>query len=210
MRTEIIDLFKFDELSNGAKDKARGWYREGAFDYDWWDAVYEDAAQIADILGIDLRTKMVKLMGGGARQEPSIYFSGFSSQGDGACFEGSYAYAKGAAKKIRDYAPKDSELHSIADTLQQLQRVSFYKLEARVKHNGRYNHALCTDIDVFDGSGDYAKEEIAEDVRDALRDFMYWIYRALERNYEWLISDEQVDESIRCNEYEFKEDGSLA
>jgi hypothetical protein len=39
---------------------------------------------------------------------------------------------------------------------------------------------------------------------------MRWIYRQLEREYEWLMSDEQVDESIRINEYEFTEEGKLA
>ncbi|MBJ6915417.1 antitoxin of toxin-antitoxin stability system, partial [Vibrio cholerae] len=86
---EIIEttVYRLDELSDAAKDKARAWYREGGFDYDWYDSVYEDFQQIAEILGIRFKTRTVRLMGGGTRQEPRIAFTGFWSQGDGASFE---------------------------------------------------------------------------------------------------------------------------
>lgn len=32
MRTETVTIYKFDELSDRAKEKARDWYREGALD----------------------------------------------------------------------------------------------------------------------------------------------------------------------------------
>jgi hypothetical protein len=54
MRTETINIYKFDELSDRAKDRARDWWREGALHYDWWDCTYEDAAQIGlKITGFD-------------------------------------------------------------------------------------------------------------------------------------------------------------
>jgi hypothetical protein len=46
MRIQETKIFTFDELSDDAKDKARAWYLEGAFDYDWWQFIYEDAEQI--------------------------------------------------------------------------------------------------------------------------------------------------------------------
>ena len=45
------------------------------------------------------------------------------------------------------------------------------------------------------------------DLTEAARDFMRWIYRQLEAAYEWENAVEQVDDSIRANEYEFTEDG---
>ena len=39
------------------------------------------------------------------------------------------------------------------------------------------------------------------------RDLMRWIYRTLEKECDWQNADEQVDENIRCNEYEFDVDG---
>jgi hypothetical protein len=46
MRTIKTNVYKFDELSDAAKEVARNWYREGALDYDWWDFTYEDAEAI--------------------------------------------------------------------------------------------------------------------------------------------------------------------
>lgn len=46
MRTIETKVYKFDELSNEAKEVARNWYREYAFDYEWWDFTYEDAERI--------------------------------------------------------------------------------------------------------------------------------------------------------------------
>ena len=65
-------VYKFLELSDAAKDKARSWYRELGPHDDWWDAVYEDFERICDILGIRLKTTPVRLMGGGTRQKPCI------------------------------------------------------------------------------------------------------------------------------------------
>jgi hypothetical protein len=48
----------------------------------------------------------------------------------------------------------------------------------------------------------------AEDaVMSALRDLARWLYRQLEREYEYLSSDEMVDEAILANDYTFTDDG---
>lgn len=50
-----ISLYKFNELSDRAKEKARDWYRQGALDYEWWDSTYEDAKNIGlRITGFDI------------------------------------------------------------------------------------------------------------------------------------------------------------
>jgi hypothetical protein len=46
--------FTFDELSARAKDRARDWWRESSMQDDWWQQVYEDAAEIGlEITGFD-------------------------------------------------------------------------------------------------------------------------------------------------------------
>ena len=96
MRIVETPVYDFTELRVAAKDKARTWFRE-TIDHDWWDSVYDDFERICPILGVTLATTPVRLMGGGTRQKPCIWFSGFWSQGDGACFEGRYAYAPRAS-----------------------------------------------------------------------------------------------------------------
>ena len=46
-----------------------------------------------------------------------------------------------------------------------------------------------------------------EVVTEALRDLARWLYRQLEREYEYLTSDEAVDETIAANDYTFTETG---
>ncbi|WP_323718173.1 MULTISPECIES: antitoxin of toxin-antitoxin stability system [Paracoccus] len=208
---EVIEttVYRLDELSNAAKDKARAWYRDGGFDYDWFDAVYEDFQRIAEILGIRFKTRTVRLMGGGSRQEPRIFFTGFWSQGDGACFECHYAYRKNATAEIGCYAPQDTTLHGIADALQAVQRRNFYQLRAEASHRGHYYHEYCMAISVIRDSPTWqAMTADAEDVvTEALRDLARWLYRQLEREYEYLASDEAVDEAIAANGYTFTADG---
>lgn len=209
-RTVETTIYKFDELSDTARELARDWWRNAtSADFDA-SATIEDAERVAQILGIEFATRQIQLMGGGTRRESAVYWSGFWSQSDGACFEGVYRYAKGAAKAIREYAPTDTRLHAIADALQTTQRKAFYRLEASISHHGHYYHSGCMSVSVDDREDSYRDvSRFEDDITEAMRDFADWIYRQLEAEYEYTMSDENVDESIRINEYEFEADGSI-
>lgn len=141
--------------------------------YDWWDCVYEDAKQIGAIIGFEI---------------DDIFFSGFSSQGDGACFTGTLGYAKGASKAIRRHAPLDTELHALADRWTALQKSNFYSITGRVTQSGRYSHSGATDFEFEDSreSYGYTRESFDEDeATQIVRDFMDWIYEQLENDYEY-------------------------
>jgi hypothetical protein len=202
-------VFRLDELSDAAKDAARAWYRETAPGDDWYECVFEDFEAVCAILGVRLKTRSVRLFGGGTRPKPCIWFSGFASQGDGACFEGAYGYAPGAPKAIRVHAPRNSELHRIADGLQAIQRRNFYQLRAEVSQRGRGCHEYSMAIAVErDSPTDQAMTVDAEDaVAEGLRDLARWLYRPLEREYEYQTSDEVTDEAILANDYTFTEGG---
>lgn len=208
---EIIEttVFGLEELSEEAKEKARDWYRQGAFDHDWYWAVYEDFERICEILGVSLATVPVRLYGGWSRRKPCIWFSGCASQGDGACFEGDYRYARRCASAIRDYAPKDEELHRIADALAAIQWPNFFQLSARISHRGRYYHEYGMEIGVQRDSPGY--QEITataeDDLSEALRDLARWLYGKLEDESNYLSSDAVVDEAIIADGYSFTEQG---
>ncbi len=208
---EIIEttVYGLEELSEAAKDRARACYREGGFDYDWYDAVFDDFERICQLVGVELATQRVRLFGGGTRAQSCIWFSGFASQGDGACFEGVYSYAKAALKNIRGYAPKDTELHRIAGALQAIQRRNFYQLSSVAVHRGRYHHEYSMAITV-ERDGPVMQEMTADaedEIGEALRDLARWLYRQLEREFDYLNSDEAVDEAILANGYGFTEGG---
>ncbi len=194
MRIKEIKLYKFDELEDKAKEVARQWFREGALDYEWWDSIYEDATRMGELMGLDIK---------------KIYFSGFSSQGDGACFEGSWYASNVKPGEVKKEAPVDKELHRIA---QEFERLAAYGLSFTVKQSGHYMHKYCTsfDISVPDEIEDTKVNELEEALKENARDYMEWIYRTLEKEHDWMLEDAQIEDSIRANEYEFTIDGGQA
>lgn len=208
MRKECKMVYTYDELDDSGKEKAREWYAQHVFDDSCdWEFVYEDAVRMAELMGIEIDQRAWTNSHGFKGKEPCIYFSGFSSQGDGANFEGTYRYSKGAVKAIKSEC-NDAELIRIAYALQVVQRKHFYRLYATCKPRGHYSHSGCMSVDVEhkdDPYRDLGDDE--EEVRQLLRDFADWIYERLETEYDYQTSDEAVEETILANEYEFYETG---
>lgn len=184
---------------------------------DWWDSVYEQFVEDCVEKGICVDYHNVKTMGGKTVAKPSIYFSGFWSQGDGACFDGhvndwpKFLAACGRADLVPMYEKLDCTLV-----------LSWY-------HNGHYYHSGYTyfrsDLYVgnpFDEENDvlqYATwDTITEggDIFDALkgdfagyvRGLMDGLYTTLEEEYDYLTSDEAVAAYIldHCEEELVEED----
>ena len=201
-------LYQFSELSPEAQENARDWYRQGIESWELSDSDYWQ--EVAKILGIEFKTRSIPLMNGKTRQEPCIYWRGFSNQGDGASWHGWYSYAKQAPARIRAYAPQDTKLHRIADELQALQRPHFYRLQCTVTNgpgSNFYSHSGTMACDTSRVDGADCDDSL---LTDAMCSFADWIYRQLESQWEYLYSDESVDESIACNGYEFTESGEIA
>ncbi len=200
METRTYKVYPFAELSALGKEKAIHKFRENNLDYEWWEHVYVDAKEVGTLMGISI---------------DKIYFSGFCSQGDGACFEGHYSHSLGSTKKIIAYAPEDTTLHEISRALSILQKPYFYQLEATIVQKGQYSHENCTEIGVTGnwehGEYGYTKgfSEVYEAIGETLRDFMKWIYKRLESTYDYLQSAESIEETIEANEYRFTEDGEI-
>ena len=197
MKVKHIEVYKFDELEESAKDRALDKLYDINTNGDfWYECTIDDAKEIGKLIGIDIT---------------NIYFSGFSSQGDGACFEGHYSYQKGGYKALKDYAPQDTELHRIALELQTLQRKRFYKVLCSVKHSGHYSHKYCTEIKVYNSQyeSEWVDAKTKEEFSEVLRDFMEWIYLQLKKEYEYQTSKEAIIEAINANEYDFTVNGNL-
>lgn len=223
MRQETIDIYTFDELSDRAKEKARAWYREGNLDYEWWDGVYSNVKDAAVYLGITIDTKEETSIGGYTKEGTwdahkrrtrtidCIYFSGFSSQGDGACFFGKWnASDMKTLKELQADFATDTTLHNIHSTLWDYKTrfPESYCLSSR--SSSHYSHERSTNLEaVLAEDRDYNETE-CKPLEECLVSFMKWIYTKLEEEWEYLNEDEQVDESIRINEYEFTVDGKIA
>lgn len=85
-------------------------HRNTNVEFDWWDSIYERFVEQLKEIGIEVETRPQKLRNGRTAYEPEIFFSGFCSQGDGACFAGSVddwtklLTAMGEEKFIKDVA----------------------------------------------------------------------------------------------------------
>ena len=178
------EVFKFDELSESAKDKARDWYRESSVGDNYFaeSTIEEAQGEIGKALGFNIS---------------DVYWSGFSSQGDGACFVGTWRAADVDARALQQYAPADKKLAQIRKAMRAFARAHCNNT-ASITHRDRYCHAHSTEIEADQDASAFA---------DIARDFMNWIYRQLEAEYEYQYYGEGCDETIKANDYTFTEDG---
>ena len=75
---------------------------------------------------------------------------------------------------------------------------NYIQLRATMTYRGRYYHEHCMAIMVDRDSpvGQNMTADAEDAVSEALRDLARWLYRQLEREYDYLSSDDVVDEAI--------------
>lgn len=209
-KTIETQVFEFDELSDPAKEKAREWFRtsnEG--DNFFSECIIEGAAEdLKNTFGVTLDTYPVQLMGGGVRHDPRIAWSGFASQGDGASFAGRvdlplWLRSQKLAGKYR--ALYNSATFHDVDTRITIDPYAHYCHE--------YTMAATVEIGGYpdDPGACNRLDEQAETVQELLlewaRDYARKIYKNLNAEWDYVNDDEQVDDSIRANEYTFTAKG---
>lgn len=194
MRTviESFNVYSFDELSTEAKQKALDSNREINIYDEWYEGIYMDTKLIAGAFGLRL---------------DEIYLSGFWSQGDGACFTGSYSYKKDSLSLLKSYLGENaeqSEPYRIAKALQEIQRKQFYSVECEIAQRGMYSHSHTMYLSSFDAK---RYDETENDVLRCFRAYADWIYKSLQQEYEYQTSDDAVKEQLQ--EFEFTENGKI-
>ena len=198
MKTKSYNVYSFAELSSKARERAIEKVREFVSqDWDGEDSII-NAKQAFAHAGFDIKT---------------IHYSGFSCQGDGASFTGSWKASDVNAKNMREYAPVDKTLHRIADDFAAIAK-AFPEASFKVNQSGRYMHEYYTDFSVElyeDARIDWTSEavKIEEHLIQLARDAMRWTYRQLEKEYDFAMADPQIIENIEANDYEFTEDGKI-
>jgi hypothetical protein len=189
------------DLDEQTREKVLDQQRNWNVDHNWWEYIYGDATCLGLLMGITV---------------DNISFSGFWSQGDGACYDGRYSFKPGAGEAIRAECD-DEELARIADELALLQTT--LKLQADVQvgavisTRGSYSHSGTMYFDFEFGrdleDSDPDIEPVTSELAQLLRDFADWIYRQLEAEYEHLTSDETLTEIFSDAAHQFDEDGSI-
>jgi hypothetical protein len=195
---------RFDALTARQRDEILDKYRDWNVYEDWHDYVYEDFKREMAAIGIEVDT---------------MYFSGFYSQGDGACFEG----------RVNDW-PKF--LASVGYTCPALIALAAEAWGFSVKHSGHYYHENCTSFSSdMVSPDDYGESEMDEfiyahspystdiqnaafvailqgynfsslqdEFEEAFKAHMRTLYSSLEADYDHLTSDEAILDSLEAND----------
>ncbi len=193
MRTIETVVYSFGELSEDTKEKAIDNVRNyGFLDYEWWDCTLDAWKQCLGIIGFDVE---------------SIYFNVGYSQSDYASIEGTYKYKKQWQKALKQSGIGGKMLKALSEygeRLQKAQSLVFYTGYCSVSSNHR--GGMCFDIEVE--KGDFG--EFETDVEDIINELCQDIYYSLMEEYDFLNSDENIRETILCNEMEFTKGGGIA
>ena len=185
-------LYTFDELSIEAKEKAIESFQQddSYLDYNWYEYTINDFETILELAGYYSIT---------------CYFSGFWSQGDGACFSARFSRNKRCLEKVKSYCSKHEE--EIINIIKLIQEEIPLHEEYEIKHSGNYSHEYCTNVYYL---GDNQKaEKLDERFLELSRKLMRILYKKLEEEYSYLNSSESIIEHIKANNYEFTQDGKL-
>lgn len=203
-QNELTGSYTFEQLSDKAKAAARDANRDWNVDgIDWWDYTYEDAVRMGALLGIEIGQAVH------TQPDPDIQFCGFWSQGDHASFAGEYRPKADAVSLVKAEC-NDEELIRIAEALTVLQLTAklLYGdvLWATIKHSQRIGIDVeVTAIDEghdtvntrFEDANDTdVTDDEEKQVRSLMNDFASWIYCSLEAEYDYLTSDEALDDAL--------------
>lgn len=199
MREETVTykVFKFSELDSKVQekvlDKHRHWNVEH---FEWWDSVYDMKQEDLAALGFN---------------DIKIWFSGFASQGDGACFDcNSFDIPKliqalenkvnpEIFKKYKKYITKLDNAGMLGISIE------------TIGHHYSHEHTrnLTVDFNAYSNCKrlNALVDEFQKDLEELRTDLSREIYKCLESEYEYLTSDEAVRESLEANDVEFLENG---
>jgi hypothetical protein len=224
-RNITTTVYTYDELSEEAQAKARDWFREGSAGDDFWsEHVTDDFKDVLKAAGFALDSR---------HGRDALYWSGFWSQGSGACFSATWrADDVNVAALLKDrpvfYADRDGEPQTcpsnaaLVPLLERAQNlaVEYPRGSGTITGNDRGHTTRCDDAcadrdsDLGDNEPDWTDSDkddaLAHDLGDLARNLANYFYRSLEREYEYQHSDEIVAENITANEYEFTEEGARA
>lgn len=176
-------------------EKHRHWNVEHI---DWWDSTYDCFKQDMEEQGIAV---------------DKMYFSGFWSQGDGACFEG---YMEDTTMFL-DKNCKPEEYPIIRMVVANGGRVRL-----SVRQSGHYYHENCTSFSIdadmpsnvlatptefhecvvegYDKKMDIELVDFEKESIEVFKNFMRKLYRDLEQEYDYLTGDDAVAEAIVAND----------
>ena len=213
MRIIESKVYQFDELTDGAKQKAIEKYRDSNNEFDWLVSEANNSFEkFADLFNIDWRQIDYNEP---YRNEYSLKFdedvlnlSGLRlakyiwNNYESFLFKGKY-YSVTSDKKVNHKRVKSTNLKN--------GKIFNAYYSAIQKENSCVLTGVCYDDDLLQPIYDFLKKPKDNvDLETLLNDCINSLCHSVSSEIEWRQEDEQIIEEIEANEYEFNEDGSLS
>jgi hypothetical protein len=217
---EISTTYTYQQLTDEAKEKVKQWWCEHGIWDDWYDDTYERFKEEGYALGFVI---------------DKMSFTGFYSQGDGACWEGQIDVATWLKTHTEDSIARDAWCALIAE--------DFCNKHFSIHFRGHYSHSntmTCVGWDWVDAHGEedylyltkpsifqgmHYKElhnlirstdfpytdpnDIEQAGFESAKDYADELYKQLREEYEYLTSEESLIESCEANDWQFNEEGEM-
>lgn len=212
-----MQTFKFEELTDPAKEKARQWYAANTDNY-WAEHIVESAKKEGLKRGFSIE---------------DILWRGFSSQGDGASWTGRVDMFKFIDHHLKPDNPDFTRYTMMREMMVEGWLDHSLNIDMRSFH---YTHSggmvtdgfagYAPDVDdcvmhegILEGASvqqlfdsinvDDLLGRATEWVLDEAKRYADDIYKQLEKEYDYEISDEHIQETAAINEWRFDEDGCI-
>lgn len=179
-------------------------HRDINVDHAWWEFTVEAFEEELEALGFS---------------NTNFNFSGFSSQGDGASFTGDWNSEK--ILTVKELKEKGIGLSDWAKELKRVLKGTLKDIKAkyatfsikRISHHYAHEYTVSIFEPEYWNSRkqeqDYIPQEQEDNLLKGCRTAMHEMYRILEKEYDYLTSDEAVEETLSVNEYKFDKDGKI-
>jgi hypothetical protein len=204
-----ITIYQLDALSEKAQQKALEQFQDINLHPDWWEFVYDNFKTLAGYFGVQVDLK-------------KTYFTGFYHQGQGSSYTADVDMLTllNAVQHStwKTYAPNvdfrfvsvdmDKRVIKLIETgaihgyasVKPANRETSVHIDVDFRHGG--DPDLLTRIEA-----ELVKfEALVTDVCEALN---HHLFSCLEKEYEYLSSEETIRDTIMANEFYFRENGDL-
>lgn len=208
MRTATVEykVYKFNELSERAKEQVKDWYLIGQEPYIFTDDCKQDLENLFGKNDLDVQYSLAYCQGDGF----NIYGK-ISAKAIFKCLEN---HNGGSQLEKFEHILTDEEKHKILEYAEECG-------EIEIPQNRHYNYCIANHVDITDDWAYNLKyyagiENIDKELLEKFERLVINIFEELCKCYEKMgyeffyeISDEDLEEVCEVNEYEFLENGEL-
>jgi hypothetical protein len=197
MRTKEIQIGTITEWQNFNQEVANKIiekFQDINTDYDWYEFLIEHFTEKIEKLGFTVCTDEVQ-------------FSGFHSQGDGASFIGSV--------NILDYLKSTRQLTKYSALRRAIDNNLISEDIEIYRTNSHYSHektCALDSIEYYDEVTEKVENQITNlefEIEEKREELAKDLYNDLYNEYNYLISEASIIETLIANEYDFDEDGDI-